>query len=311
MKKIIFFIFLVLSCFSLYAQNPRDVLIYVLPVSGEGRVGDSNYFYQQLTYEVIFQHHSLVREQEGSDYILRSVISPEPARGSRNFVFFLEMLNSKTKEVIAQQNFVYYNLDSTVVTMISTMVGNMLTAIPNSYKYNHSWRNKIIYIDGRVLWAPRLYSSENISINWMNFGLGFTGEIHVFKFMALGVGLQFTQDWILYSSSDDVNEARDLILDIPFMLKFVIKTGYLMIEPYGGISLNFSLMQVTEPSFLSWFAGFQFGVKAGPGIIVIDPRFTRDLNESSYKTLDYKRNTIQIGIGYKIGFVTRKSSRDY
>jgi len=311
MKKITVFIFLVLSCLSLYAQNPREVRIFVLPVSGEGRVGDSNYFYQQLTYEVIFQHHSLIREQEGSDYILRSVISPAPERGSRNFIFFLEMVNTKTKEVIAHQNFVYYNLDNSVVTMISTIVSNMLTAIPNVFRSNNIWQNKYLYIDVKVFWAPRLYASENTSIFWTNFGLGFSLEYHFLSFMALGTGVQFTQDWILYSSSGNINESRDLILDVPFILKFVIKTDTLMIEPYGGVSLNFSVMKITEPSLLSWFGGFQFGIKAGPGMVGVDLRYSQDIYPSLFKTLEYNRHTINIGVGYKIGFVTRKSKRDY
>jgi len=311
MKKVLFFVLHLFVFISLHAQNITDVRIYVPAVTGEGRFGDSNYFYQQITYEVVSLQHSIVRSQSVSNYTLKGFITPEPVYGSMNYVFFLELINSKTNDVIAQQNFVYYTLDVSVVRLISSIVGNMLSGIPNVFA-SEDIRDKYIFIDGKILWVPRLYSSQNDSIFWMNIGLEFSFEYHFLKFMAINTGIHFTQDWIIVSNSNDqIEEYRDLILDIPVIMKFIFKPGSFMLEPYYGISINASLMRITQPSLLSWLIGFQFGVKAGPGLIVFDPRFTCDIFNSSYDTLIYNRYTIQIGAGYKVGFLPRKKKDNY
>jgi len=303
---VILFIF---ACFSLNAQDARDIKIYVPPVLGEGRPGDSNFFYQQLTYEVIYHQYTLIRTSSGSDFTLRGAISPEPVLGSPYHIFNLELIKTENSEVIARQNVVYYLLDTVVVSMVSTMAYNMLAGFPNTLA-PEDWRNNHLYINAGVMWAPRLYIGEAESFNWGNVGLGLSGEFHFSKLIAAGIGLQFTQDWIVVSQADAI-EYRDLILDIPFMFKFVFKPGDLMLEPYTGLSLNLSLMQLTQPSLLSWLIGMQFGVRAGRGSIVIDPRFSLDLFSSSIPSLDYERYTIQVGIGYKYGFMPKANTRNY
>ena len=310
MKKIISAFIFLLICFSLNAQTIRDMKIYVPPVLGEGRAGDSNFFYQQLTYEVIYQQHSLVRASAGSDFTLRGAIAPEPVNGSRNYSFYLELLKSSTNEVIASQHVVYYLIDTSVVSLLSSMAYNMLSSLPTVFGTD-DWRENHLFLDAGLLWAPRLYfAAENQSINWMNIGLGFSGEYHFNRLMAAGIGLQFSQDWIVISQVNSI-EHRDLLLDIPLLFKFVFKPGDLMLEPYTGLSLNLSLMQITQPSLLSWLVGMQLGVKAGPGSLVIDPRFAMDLYSSSVPSLEYNRYTIQVGIGYKFGFLPKTSARDY
>ena len=309
MKKIIISIFFLLACFShltaLSAQNVRDIKVYIPPVTGEGRSGDSNFFYQQLTYEVIFQHHTLVRSQRGSDYTLRGMITPQT--GTRDFVFYLEMIESSNDEVIAQQNITYSSIDTSISSLLSAMVYNMLSVIPNINSPD-DWRNNYLFIDGYFFWAPRLYISRAQSINWMNPGLGFSAEYHFLDFMAVGLGFQFSQDWILVNTG---NEYRDLLLEIPVSIRFIFNPANFMVVPYAGLTFNISIQQETIPSPLSAVIGCQFGIKAGPGQIVIDPRVSLDLLNSSVGTLLYNRYTIQIGAGYKYGFIPKRGARGY
>jgi len=316
-KNTISLFLFILIAFSLSAEE-REIKVYVLPVTGEGRSGDSNFFYQQLTYEVIFQRYSIVRASRGSDYILRGVIAPEPAADSRNFIFYLEMIESASDKVIAQQNITYTAIDSNALPLISTMVHNMLSTIP-LVRGPDDWRYNYLYVGASAFWLPRLYFGEsgNQSINWMNIGLGFSAEFHFLDFLAAGTGFQFSQDWVILSSTDESTvEFRDLIIDIPVMLKFAFRPGDIILAPYTGISLNFSVMQITQPSVLSWIIGLQFGFKAGPGALTIDPRVSIDLFPSSLKpspkeTFLYNRYTIQVGIGYQFAFIPRRGSRDY
>jgi len=323
MKKLFSVFFFILAyCLlilpSVAAQTPREVRIYVPPVSGEGRSGDSNFFYQQLTYEVIFQHLSLVRSQKGSDFTLRGIIAPEAERDSRNYVFYLEMINSYTDEVIAQQSIVYANIGSNVIELISAMVYNMLSTVP-SFSGSDDWRDNHLFIGANAIWQPRLYLAEtgNQSIYWMNFGIGFNADYYFLDFMAVSAGFQFSQDWLILSSTNNSTiDYRDLIIEIPVAIKFSFRPGDILLEPYTGLSFNISVNQVTQPSVLSWIIGLQFGLKAGPGSIVIDPRLSLDLLPSTLplsgvNSMAYNRYTIQFGIGYKFGFIPKRNVRDY
>jgi len=61
-------------------------------------------------------------------------------------------------------------------------------------------------------------------------------------------------------------------------------------------------------------AGFQYGIKLGPGVLFIDPRFSIDMGKSSLNVdpaygineLSFQRYIIHLGIGYKLGFFTKR-----
>ena len=228
---------------------------------------------------------------------------------NQEFVFILELINNLTGDSIAKQYLIYRYVDAAVGDLVSIIVYNMLTAIPDIEAEN-DWRNNWLYADVNAIWAPRIYTTEEQSISWVNFGVGLSLEYHFLDLLSLGLGVQLVQDAVVASGE----EYRDLLLEIPLALKFVIKPVRFMLEPYGGVSFNFSLMGTTKPSVLSWFAGFQFGAKVGPGLIVIDPRFSMDFfgSEIVQNSVEYRRYLIQISVGYKIGFVPKYARlRDY
>ncbi|MCL2184397.1 MAG: hypothetical protein FWB86_00890 [Treponema sp.] len=347
MKKNILIILFFIVTVSTYAQNIRDIQVFVPPVTGSVTAGDNVFFYRQLTFEVVSQFYTLVRSQAASDYILKGTIALESETkavkneiqnnttngihefysrekndnlsfyhitddhtdDSQGFAFILELINNKTGEVIGKQILFYNVIDASIAQFLSVMVYNMLSGFPDIVRTNE-WRNKWLYLDAAVLWAPSVYAGEYQSINWLNFGLRALIEFHPFNFLSVAAGFQFKQDWIVTSSGD----YHDLILEVPLLVKLVLKPAdHFMLEPYGGLSINQSLMGTTSPSFLSWFAGIQLGVKAGYGMIVIDPCFIMDTDYSHLpgQTIQYTRTSIQIGIGYKFGFLLKKHLKDY
>ncbi|MCL2179831.1 MAG: porin family protein [Treponema sp.] len=227
--------------------------------------------------------------------------------GRSEFVFELELLDSGSNEVIGNQYIIYQGVDGSVSDFLSIMVYNMLAGIPDIEEVV-DWRDKWLFLETSALWTPRLYSGVTQSINWMNFGVRLALEFHFLDFLSIDLGMQFVQDWVLTSTSG----YRDLTLEVPLTLKFVFKpSDHFVISPYGGAVFNYSLMGTTEPSMFSWLAGLQFGVRAGPGMIVIDPRFAVDFFHSVIGgSINYDRYSIQIGVGYKFGFISR-GSRDY
>ncbi|MCL2265504.1 MAG: porin family protein [Treponema sp.] len=332
MKKTLISFFFILASFNICAQNFREAKIFVLPISGEGAAEDNSYFYKQLSYEVTAQFCAVVKSIRTSDYILsgsieyfvcyhdteeecsfHSKIDHEISIDiSPEYIFYLELINTATNEAVSWQYILYSQITGEVNRMVSIMVYNMLSAIPDIVQ-DDDRRSSWLFAGAGVTWAPRIYRNDIESVYMLNFGFGAEAEFQFLDFMAISAGLQFAQDWILMSNS----EYRDLVLEIPVAIKFVFKpANYYLLEPYGGVSYNISMMQTSVPSMLSWFAGFQFGVKAGPGFITIDPRFTMDFFNSRLVPslnipLEYRRYMIQISAGYKFGFLRKNKKNNY
>ena len=226
------------------------------------------------------------------------------------FTLRLELIDNLTNEILGEQELVYAAIDASVGDLLSILVFNMLAGIPDIEETN-DWREKWIFLETGIFWTPRIHVvDDDHHFSWANFGFKAAFEFHFARVMSLGFGVQFAQDLVKHNS----DEYRDLMMEFPLALKFVFKpASHFMLEPYGGIAFNVSLMKTTMPSVSSWFAGFQLGVKTGKGMIVIDPRFSRDLEKSELAGIDYsyRRNSLQLGIGYKIGFILKRSIRDY
>jgi len=259
--------------------------------------GDGNYPYED---ETVFFSES----EEESD---------APLSENQDFVFTLELVNSITGKVVARQYLIYRYVDAAVGELVSVIVYNMLSNIPE-IETELDLRENWLFADVNAMWAPRIFTGQEQSVSWVNFGFGASLEYHFLDFMSVSAGIQFVQDWVVVTKSPQQVEYRDLLLEVPLSIKFAFKPAQLMLEPYGGVSFNFSLFGTTRPSFLSWFAGFQFGVRAGPGMIVIDPRFSMDFFTSTIPQSNepYQRYLIQIAVGYKFGFLPKRARlRDY
>jgi len=346
MKKMILLVFFSSCLFffcvmPLASQTYREASIYIPPIAGIGNLGENTFFYRLLTYEVTVQNHSVVRNQAGSDFTLLGFIDtynefkiyneaaavkrqlnnsriPVPpvydpsqdisAEHENDYVFNIQLIDSRTGEIIGEQHIIYTTIDSSVNSLISILIYNLFSCLPDYVdKVDH--RDNYLYIDASVLWTPRLYNAQSPIFNWLNVGFGLSLEYHFFKYLALGLGFNFSQDWLVVNNIN----YHDLILEVPLSLSYVMKPdNHLMLGPYAGIAANFSMTQATHVSPFSWFAGFQLGIIAGPGLITIDPRFSMDIFPSSVRgtTQQYRRYLIQIGFGYKLGFLP-KNVRDY
>lgn len=226
------------------------------------------------------------------------------------YVFYLQLIDNATNTVIGEQYLIYTWIGEGLNRLINIMVYNILSVIPDIIRTD-DLRQNWLFVDISALWAPRIYYGQSQSVNWLNFGFRIIAECHFTDILAVGFGVQISQDWIAVSPG---NEYRDLIMEFPIMLKFVFKPSLTyMLEPYAGFSFNYSLMQTTQVSPVSLFAGLQFGVGIGSGLLVIDPRLSMDLIPSSVasRTHEYQRYMMQIGIGYKIGFFPKRTNRDY
>jgi len=225
-------------------------------------------------------------------------------RQDGNNFLVLQLVHRRNGETAVRGHISFNTPDASAGEDISVVLYNMLSRLPKIEEYS-DWRNRWMFLEISGLWTPRIYSNEGSSLYLSNFGIAIGLELQFLNFLSLYAGAQVTQDWILVSGSGGDRD-RDVVLEVPLALRFVFKLGDdFLLEPYGGVSYNYSLMKITEPSMFSWFAGFQFGVKAGPGMIFIDQRFSQDFYNSSMGAVEYQRTMLQIGLGYKFGVLPK------
>jgi hypothetical protein len=272
------------------------------------------FFYNKLVSEVKEQDFILAKTLTESEFYYIGALSASPdasESGSKQFVFRLTLLDTKTNAVQSEGDVVYENTEE-LDSAFSTLVYTLLLTIPEGVGKNN-WRNKWVYASASVFWTPRAYASDSsAAMHVVNFGAGVYGEMQFMDFLAAGIGFEFTTDMLRVSANDE-EIPSNFLLEIPVVIKHVIKPGeYFLLEPYLGIQLNIPFAPDTKPPIISGLLGFEYGVKLGPGVLYIDPRFSLDLGksvmdpESVHRGLEFQRYIIHIGAGYKLGFFTKR-----
>jgi hypothetical protein len=325
MKKLFICLLLLFTTFSLYAQTlnaptvfpqPRkpSASVYVLPVTGTGATPEDNaLFYNKIVSEITEQSFILAKTLPDSEFYYIGALSASPdasESGGKQYIFHLTLLDTRTNTIQSEGDVVYEDAGG-ITNAFSTLVYTLLLTIPETAGKNN-WRNKWVFANVSAFWTPRAYAADSAAMHVVNFGGGIYGEVQFLDFLAAQIGVEFTTDMIKVSAKDEETPSNYL-LEIPVMVKHVIKPGeYFLLEPYTGIHLNIPFTRDTVPPAISWLIGFEYGVKLGPGVFYIDPRFSIDLGksvmnpESDYKGLEFQRYIIHIGAGYKLGFFTRR-----
>lgn len=335
MKKCCLVLLLLGAGFSLGAQANSNVFVFFPSIIGTSRnVGDNAAIVKMLTNELTKRNCVLTSSPQKADFLLYGTLTPlygstgyegryfadtsaavvysfdasTQATTEQLFHFQLTLKNVKTNETV-QQNLIYASTDD-IYNFFPLMTYNLFTHIFGSSAAVEDWLNKRLYAGMSAFWSPRIYYGTQQSAHFVNFGGGALVELLLAKFMSIEAGVELVPDWVVYSNDEYY---QNLMLEIPVALRFIIKlSDHYMLGPYGGIHVNVPLYDTTKPPLLAWMAGIVGGVKAGPGIFFVEPRFSMDIGKSSLNTepgitpLDYQRFIVHIGIGYKFGIFTMK-----
>ena len=313
MRKYIVFILLLCPFFSLYAQT-RSAAVFVPPVTGMGSTtGDNDFFYKQLVYEVSYQKFILAKTNKDAEFILNATISEQRddvPTGVKHYNIHLVLIDNKTGKTASEGDLIYESIEE-VKDLFPTLAHTLLYTIPEEAGKDN-WRNKTLYAGASAIWSPRIYTSESSSAHLVSFGGGLFAEYHFLNFLSVEAGFEIATDMFKVTSSGSGNYTN-ILLEIPVLVKYVIKPGdFFVLEPYAGAHFNIPFGKSTVPPLISVLAGFQYGVKAGPGVVFVDPRFSMDIGESAiskestFKDISFHRYIIHLGIGYKIGFFTKR-----
>jgi hypothetical protein len=309
-------LFLGFSSLPLAAQSGIHAFsVYVPPVSGDGgKPEDNYYFYKQVVSELEYQHYNLAKTERSADFLLAGTLAPHAYNtvrpAGKQYVFRLELFDNKTGETMIDGELIYAAAEDAKYALPSLVSVLILTIPEETGKDN--WRGKWLYFGAAAFWTPRVYAAEtSTSTQFVNFGGGVYAEFQFLDFLSFEAGLEFTSDLIsVYANTVDVYH-RGLLFEVPLILKAALKPGgSFMLEPYGGVQFNVPLEKAIVPPLLSWLAGFQYGIKAGPGVVFVDPRFTMDIGKSKMGPdidgLSFQRYVLHLGIGYKFGVWNRK-----
>jgi hypothetical protein len=309
MKKYIVLILLLCAVFSLYAQT-NSAAVFVPPVTGIGsKPQDNELFFKQLVFEVTYQKFKLAKDKKDAEFSLVATLS-EQTDDPGHYILKLAIVDNKTNTSRSDGSLVY-EAPEDIKDLFPSLVYTLLYTIPSD-SGKDNWRNKWLFAGVSAIWSPRIYSSESLLTHLTGFGGGVFTEYHLMDFLSVETGFEIATDMIKVISKDE-ESYTNILLEIPVMLKFVIKPGdHFILQPYAGVQVNVPFDKTTVPPAISWLAGFQYGVKAGPGVLFIDPRFSMDIGESnmdadhSVKDLTFQRYTLHLGIGYKLGFFTKR-----
>jgi hypothetical protein len=295
-------------------------------VEGTGSKPEDNEIVSDLLVrELAAWNFTLTYTQEMADYTLLATLSTE----GKEYMLSLS-LQYKDGMMLYGQTLPYATMEE-VRLYIPSIMRNMLSSVFVVYVAESEsvvaagkkidpdeWRKKIWYIGESVFWSPRLYYGSFLSGNLANFGWGISGEYHFLqfaydeweflKYLSVATAMEFVPDWVIATEKTG-DEYHNTILQIPLRFSFVWRYGELfMHQPFLGIHFNIPFYKDTTPAPVSWDIGFQFGLKAGPGIAYAEARYSMDFSDSFLDTRrqdprTYQRFIIHLAIGYKYDLV--------
>jgi len=260
-----------------------------------------------------YQKFILAQAKKDAEFSLAAAISEQSDNalpGVIQYNIHLVLTDNKTGKNISEGDLIYEDAEE-IEDLFPTLAYTLLYTIPEDAGKNN-WRNKLLFAGAGVFWTPRIYTYESASVHFVNFGGGIFAEYHFLDFLSVGLSVEIAPDMTkVYAGADE--NYNNILLEIPVLVKYVVKPGdSFMLEPYVGAHLNIPFGKATKPPLISALAGIQFGVRASPGILFVDPRFSMDIGksaispESALKDLSFQRYIVHLGIGYKLGFFTRR-----
>jgi hypothetical protein len=210
-----------------------------------------------------------------------------------------------------------------------------------------TWKNKWLYLGLQGGISFRLYRSEKDSFTSIftlgtTFDAGLRLEFQFVHFMvksnyfsfSLESGTDISQErleWRDYTPTNDQVIPLDisgegstgLSLSFPVLLKFNYKPGDFATSLYGGAYYILPLDDSKYSPPLGIVAGFNAGVKLGPGALYLDFHYGYDLGPKEFhydattvggqvplaKDIIYRRQTFTLVVGYKFGFFDRPDWR--
>jgi hypothetical protein len=337
----IFILLLVLAASaSVSAQTRKDVKIYIPPVKADA--GQSSYFQENFSMETRGAGYSLTETPDEADYSLMLEVKPNMVLyddgaielappDEKQSVLQIDLVRNEDDANMVSFSFLFNDVDEmndfNLYLLYEAMANIPFTKAHDIAAANEGdlWRNKWLYIRASFDYPITFYELlkpkwlADSSVNPPKF-IPLDHKIKPFPALTFGLELQYlywmsTEVDIHIGFSDPVSNS--LIPVITLEQKFPIKPANIfMLEPYLAVSFPMGTSSyVTQFPKAGMGGGFQFSVKGGNmGAFFLDINFIYYLGDVIMKSpypgyspndIHYRRYTVGLGIGYKIGFFDR------
>jgi hypothetical protein len=211
---------------------------------------------------------------------------------------------------------------------------------PDSEEWKHKW----LYLGIKGGLTSRFYLSAlpaditEADKSSLGFEAGLQAAVQFLPNFAVQVEALFTMDKAKFNYIEhqpDTNEADGALLrvdhdweyssyslNIPVLIKLPFRPHRFLVAPYAGIYVTLPIGQMThyngktgaEESFdwkntlpIGYIAGFDLGIKLGPGVLFTDIRYAADIGRAARDSGDlYTRHGLSFSLGYEIGLISKK-----
>jgi hypothetical protein len=160
--------------------------------------------------------------------------------------------------------------------------------------------------------------------NYLNVSAAFQVSAQLLSFLGVQTEAIFTSDYAPFRIINENQTAIDLYRDpfrsyslmIPLLVKLTHRQSRYFATVFGGAYLSLPLGEMqsrgggfnfsVDPPF-GYTAGVSTGIKAGPGFVFLDLRWSADLGQTIKTNGDplYKRSMFAISIGYELGLINK------
>jgi len=343
MKKRRFFSALLLAAAAAaFAQTREDIRIFIPPVIANAE--QARFFHENFTLEISTAGYTVTDNENDAHYSIQLTVRPNtiiypdgteesaPPDAHQNILLISLVRNSDKIEIVSLfhrftdlEEMYHYNL---YLHHIYQAINVLITETEDEEEETEAdgpaqagragrtpgvftWDTTPLYFGGSVFLSPRIYQSNELSSYFTGIGIGILAEFHFLWILSVGTGAELATDGIAASPRFG-DEYWNAVLQVPLKLQFVLRPGSFMFQFYFGIAFNFPILPYTIPPLLSWQAGIQNGIRAGPGVIFADLRFAMDFGKSGldqtrpHDTREYDRYMFYLGVGYKWGVGSEK-----
>lgn len=303
------------------AQALEDRVIFVPPVTGQGEEGDAQFVADLLRMDIPARGFGLGTDVSTSQYSISGTLDVwdnEWAEPGDPVMYVLHLtLSNVIEERIMVEEELYYASKSDLSDWLRVILFTMLSNIPlpvftppteTVIECSDDWSFKWLYLGATIDWDNRRYINGDYTSVRDGVGGRVFAELHFLNFASLELGMGLAREQPVYNGQ----VLTTLVMEGYGLLKGAIKPSrFLMLEPYAGFIFNLPLGDAIMIPPFAWTAGFQAGMRMGPGLFVVDTRFAMDVGTASIGTaVEFSRQLVRVGIGYKIGFFDRKKKED-
>jgi len=339
MKKTWVLMLLLALAVPVFAQTRKDIKIYIPPV--KANAAQAAYFRENFSMETRGAGYNLTENPDDADYSLLLEVKPnmvlyddgkeEPAPpDEKQFVLVIDLVRNEDDADMVSFSFLFDDVDEmndfNLYLLYEAMANVPFTKVEDAVIVEESdlWRNKWLYIRASFDYPITFYEllDPKMLINNSNPSsvIPLDHRISPFPAGTLGMELQYlswmsTEVDVHICFSDPISNS--LIPVITIEQKFPIKPAKIfMIEPYLAVSFPMETSShVTKFPRVGAGGGFQLGVKGGNmGAFFVDINFIYFLGDVIMKNpypnyspseIHYRRYTLGLGMGYKIGLFDR------